>query len=158
MKHFCISKFKNSEHFQETFNSFNDIGDNISIDSYLHIEDKYLEVLFNIINKLNNKNFYLKNLSDFRANREDIRFHKLSEPFIKLCGGQAVNSNELELLIRMSLRNLLWVRLETDSGDYICFGDDLHSYIGLSSSNSLDISAVLTDGIYADECEVDMWG
>lgn len=161
MKHFCISKFKSEDHFNTTWNSFDDIGKTIEgslldKDQYLVTENAYVKTLIAFIKKIGISSFRLERFFDSRFDiKEKEQAADIREPYKKFCGGQLVDESEIELLIRLSLRNFVSIRLITDAGSYMCFGEDLYAYVGFSEE--INLAILVESELFIEECEEDIF-
>ena len=164
MNHLLISKACESN--ASSCTSFSDIGKEMSgeiltRDRYLQMENQYLEVVDNYLDKsgCEAKDFKIVGLEDNRGtvNEEGV-FFSLENPKIKLCAGESVLKAEFFLLIRLSLRDLLWTRFETEDGCYITFGQDMHMYIGFPDEMEIACADLSIGELRAVEREEDPHG
>ena len=161
MNHVLISKACESN--DSSWTSFSDIGKEISgetltRDRYLQMENQYLESIDNYLDKsgCEAKDFKIVGLEDNRGrvNEEGV-FFSLENPKIKLFAGESGLKADMFLLIRLSLRDLLWARFETEDGCYITFGHDMHMYIGFPDERKVACADLSIGELCAVECEDD---
>lgn len=69
----------------------------------------------------------------------------------KISEGMLVGEAELDCVVRLALREVIWCRLEGPSGFYVHFGYDYYMYIG-SESSELE-TPLLPSEIYAEPFE-----
>lgn len=161
MKHLSISKFENSD--DESWTSFSDIGkeidgDVLTYDSYFNAESSYLEFIVQLLDLLDMEasDFQIKTLEDNRGQySEKSLYVGIEFPRLKLCGGDNLTNGELSSLIRLCLRDLMWLRLESKSGDYITFGHDFHMHVGVTKEINLDKFSFSISRLYIVPCDED---
>ncbi|MEP0176628.1 MAG: hypothetical protein ABJH28_09230 [Paraglaciecola sp.] len=161
MKHFSISKFENRD--DESWTSFSDIGKEIdnevlTYDSYFNTESSYLNFASQLLELLDMEasDFHIKSLEDNRGQySEKSLYAGIEFPRLKLCGGDNLTNSELFSLIRLCLRDLMWLRLESMYGDYITFGHDFHMHVGVTKEINLDKLNFSKSKLYIVPCDED---
>lgn len=161
MNHIAVSRCDVSS--EKTWSSVSDIGREISgeiltVKSYLEVEDQYVELMKTYLDNLNydDKSFKIVSLEDRRGQYEldDLSF-SLSNSKMKFCGGDYIANDDIMLLVRLCLRDLLWIRLEANDSSYITFGHDMSIYIGSPNNEIISIYSPSMDGLDVKVCDED---
>jgi hypothetical protein len=161
MKHLSISKFENSN--DKSWTSFSDIGqevgeDFLTLETYIKTESMYVDFVFELfkLSSMKVNDFKIKNLEDNRGQFNGENYYTgIEYPKIKLCGGENTNESQLSSLIKLSLRDLLWLRLESETGAYITFGHDFYLHVGIPEGIDLDESCFSRSHLNVTLCDED---
>jgi hypothetical protein len=151
MKHFKLSKYSNADYedVESTWTSVSDIGqrfnNNILIrEKYLLVEDGYIDVLHSFINCNKCGSFRVLRYEDNRGLKvHEGNYFNISEPMLKIRGGEVLSVDTMLVLFRLCLRETMWLRLQSESGCYISFGYDF--YVNLGGPDNIEISQKLLD-------------
>jgi hypothetical protein len=120
----------------DDWTSASDIGERYSLtaEDYLAQEDAYWEAAREIFSRLQIRSLTISEVEiELPLRRLGIpQLEKLSDhPVLrKLSEGSNVDILEFEVLFRLGLREMLWVRAKADKNTYVHFGYDLYVYIG----------------------------
>ena len=158
MKHYQISKYGDQE--SDTWSAVTDIGDvyqgeRLSQEEYLRVENLYIKFIERFLAQ-NTTTYKVKFLMDLRGeDGADKSLFNLDSCNIKIRGGEYLDAESIITISRLCLRDLMGVRLETDSGSYIAFGSDLYLRIGVSDDyeGCLDGSAI--NGLFVNQMDND---
>ncbi|MFW7523983.1 hypothetical protein ACODM8_07565 [Vibrio ostreicida] len=157
MKHYQISKY--GVHSFEEWTSITEIGDvfndiELTREEYLRVENNYLTFIEKIIDCYP-QSYQIKSIMDLRNMNEfsDISFNLLMN-CIYVREGEYVDKEKILAISQLCLREMMGVRLESDSGSYITFGDDFYLRVGISEELNLS-SVVEVEDIYIREMKFD---
>lgn len=133
-------------------------GKKLTAADYLRMEDSYVTAVLRFFNAsglphlrvtcLDNK-FADDNLAQIKATQ-----HGLSDPAMADMvphEDQQVGRNEIELICRMILRNIIWCKLEFAGQFFVHFGWDFYMYIGTVSDTSDAAEQIRADGLFVEE-------
>lgn len=134
--HYLIDEWTSPSEIGKTFGA-----SVFTVNDYLSIEQKYIDsiILFFKYSKLE----YLR-ISSLEANKISLYYTnlipKLKEDLpdlsvIKYNEDQVIRINELSILCKLILRNVLWCRLSFDDKFEVFFGEDFYVYISTIQSN-----------------------
>ncbi|MBV1881336.1 MAG: hypothetical protein KUG82_06865 [Pseudomonadales bacterium] len=141
MLHISISKFSDSD--DESWSSVSDIGkqvcgESLTKDEYLRVEGLYVKSVIKFA-ELAGFGFRIRELEDRRGLIDDESpYFDLIDCKVKLCGGDEVSIEQMETLVRLCMREILWMRFENSQGCYISFGYDFYMHFGFPESMKLD--------------------
>ena len=158
MRHYQVSKFLEGE--GESWSSVTDIGKvfsgkQLSVDEYITVENIYIEVIAKFINKIK-KRFKVKFLMDLRGEDDAEQWlFEIDNPYLKVRGGEYLGRDDILSLCRLSLRDLLGIRLQSDDGDYITFGHDFYLRLGVSSSSDIVLTELMCADLFFKEMDND---
>lgn len=156
MKHYQISKYSGQE--GDTWSAVTDIGkiyegERLSQAEYLRVEDLYIKFIERFLTK-NTATYKVKFLMDLRGeDGADKSLFNLDSWNIKIRGGEYLDTASIITISRLSLRDLMGLRLEADCGSYIAFGYDFYLRIGVSDECCLDTSS--TNGLFINQMDND---
>ena len=132
-------------------------GKELTTADYLRMEDKYIRAMLNF--------FDASGLPHLRVTCLEKRFAGESIAQIKttqleLCDPAIVNMvlqedqqaarNEVELICRMVLRNIIWCKLEFAGQFFVHFGWDFYMYIGMASDLSGAAEQTAADDLFVE--------
>lgn len=142
----------------DTWTSSSDIGEvydsrELTIKDYLTIEDGYVTCIKDLISLTNITKFRISELEDYREGNCAEYRKSFGDNLcdLTLKAKQIINEIELESIIRLSLREELWCKLETENS-FIHFGQDFYCYVGLPLGTDMNVLTV-PEGIYIEEFE-----
>ena len=111
--------------------SYSDIGEILTSDEYILIENNYIEAVKIImeLNKCEDLNIrYLEKFS-YRKGLTVEEDKKLYKEYIKIEDKQKINYKNIEIILKLILRNIIWCDLINLSKRlYIRFGYDYYMY------------------------------
>jgi hypothetical protein len=117
-------------------------GEKLSFDSYLEVENRYVEAAKRFFNYHNCKAFSIKGLekNDF-SNYQYADRGSLINVYDSIVGGSILPIKDLEIVIRLILRELIWAELycQDDESIAIRFGHDFYMYFN-SDKNWSDLA------------------
>ena len=139
----------------DTWTSASDIGKvyegaRFTLADYLKIEDGYVLCVNKILSFVNDVSLVISEFEDYR-DKSPANYHKVFND--ELYGLTFKKNNiilgDLDALIRLSLREEVWCKLECPEA-FIHFGYDFYCYVGVP--DYVDVSEMqLPDGIYIEE-------
>ncbi|WP_165224334.1 hypothetical protein [Aquisphaera insulae] len=123
-----------------TFNEFTSasdvgkkIGDiNVSVEIYLFSDDAYVLCVRRLLEASRVSSLRILQLEDKRGTTLlDSEIEKLRPASLgPVYEGMVVSGTNLDKVVRMTLRELIWCKLIGDNGVYVNFGYDYYMYIG----------------------------
>lgn len=133
MKHISITIGK--QRHWESFSDINNVydGKKLTFEDYYAVEKLFIRAIHNFLDhlQLTPSDFKIIGLEDSRGQNIQKEFYKsIEHPRQKLCGGDNLIDEHFDSLIQLSLRDLLWLRMESNNGAYITFGHDLTCFYG----------------------------
>lgn len=144
---------------KEEWSSFSDIGHTfghkkLTYDEYLAIENKYIEAVVLFMDYLKIESLMLSNLEKKDKHLEKNAFYdqKLATTYKKLKIGQHIKKQEISYIIRLTLRENIWCKLE-DELMYVHFGYDYYMYIGSPESTTSVIQNIEKSGLFVESFE-----
>lgn len=158
MNHYQISKYGAED--DGSWTSVTDIGENfdgvkLTQSNYSDIESLYLEAVKQFVGKLGAK-FKIKFLMDLRGeDNSERKLFDMKSPYLKFRGGEYVDINSIPTITQLCLRELMGIRLQTDSDDYICFGYDYYLRLGSPSIGLDELTPLIPTGLFVKEMEND---
>ncbi|MGF1708916.1 hypothetical protein [Enterovibrio baiacu] len=160
MQHYQISKYK--ELNQQTWSSITDIGNifegiTLTWESYIHTESLYIKLIKKFVSS-NKCEFKVHSYLDLRDDSDPIELYRelkdLKKP-IEI--NSYLTESRIEEVSRYCLRDLMGIRLVTDDGTYITFGDDLYLRIGIDKNNHINLNDIVPEGIYVKKIKHAPW-
>jgi hypothetical protein len=137
--------YRNSlgSYLKDDWTAISDIGkiyknQKFTIDEYLKVEDRYIEVILLFMIFLNLKSLYITYLEKNNTildNKNIPYSSSMLELYEKISVGKQINIKEVSDIARLVLRELLWCKLE-NKNMFVHFGDDYYMYIGTSKEIS----------------------
>lgn len=124
-------------------------GETLTCARYLAVEDAYVDSVhrfMQVVKVMCMRVVDLEITGEVAALPEPLvdeasaRLHRVSD-------GQQVAGEQLDWVVRLALRELLWCRLEGERGFYVHFGYDYYMYIG---SDCELVPPPLPEGMYAE--------
>ncbi len=140
----------------DEFTSISDIGktyDNHQLTPQLYIlnEDSYVNCVRNFMTAAGIKRMWISDLEDKRRlGKCNIDVERLRPTNVMVIyDGMSVEEENIDKIVRLNLRELIWCKLIDDNGSYVHFGYDFYMYIR-DNSNSLNL-AIPPQGIFYEE-------
>jgi len=161
MKHFELKKNINEN--DTGWSSVSDIGKTfdgkiLNQEDYLTVEANFIEVLHSFL--LNGKcgSFSVRRFADDRGLAwAGDRYFDIDNPLLKIRGGETLEVDTMLTLFRLCLREIMWIRLESESGCYINLGRDLCAYLGVADDARIDFELITTLGLILEKTDEDPW-
>lgn len=159
MIHYGISK--NNDKYNDSWTSISDVGKEISgtvltLDEYERVESYYIKYILSFYSLKGVGQFKIKSIEDDRRDGfYEGRYTGLENYKVEFEKNEFLSSKELELVSRLCLREMLWVRLETESGCYITFGHDLNLRIGFPKEIEPSNGFIRVDGLFITKYDFD---
>lgn len=104
----------------------------LTADDYVLIEDDYVTTVREFLSRIGIDNLVVCELEDrqqsgiVNASVDKIR----PASIVSLSDGMTVKGNEIEMIVRLAIRELIWCKLTGSHNTYIHFGYDLYMYLG----------------------------
>ncbi|MED4280037.1 hypothetical protein [Priestia megaterium] len=117
------------------------------MDEYLKVEKKYINAVVTFMNEMNINKLYIKGLEQWS---EDIEVQNATEFISKLWIGQWISIQEVKELVKLTLRNAVWCKLELKNQFFVHFGYDYYMYIGTSHECSNAFKKVVLTGLHVE--------
>ncbi|TJZ32326.1 hypothetical protein FA002_24455 [Priestia megaterium] len=117
------------------------------MDEYLKVEKKYINAVVTFMNEMNINKLYIKGLEQWS---EDIEAQNATEFISKLWIGQWISIQEIKELVKLTLRNAVWCKLELKNQFFVHFGYDYYMYIGTSHECSNAFKKVALTGLHVE--------
>ncbi|MBY0090319.1 hypothetical protein H7S74_28905 [Priestia aryabhattai] len=117
------------------------------MDEYLKVEKKYINAVVTFMNEMNINKLYIKGLEQWS---EDIEAQNATEFISKLWIGQWISIQEVKELVKLTLRNAVWCKLELKNQFFVHFGYDYYMYIGTSHECSNAFKKVALTGLHVE--------
>ena len=121
----------------DEFTSVSDVGKlinnhKISADEYLNAEDAYVCCVRKLLDVSHTNSLQILELEDKRENMlVDPEVERLRPALLDtVYEGMVVSDEDLDKIVRMALREVIWCKLTGSNGVYVHFGYDLYMYIG----------------------------
>ncbi|MED4531197.1 hypothetical protein [Metabacillus fastidiosus] len=127
---------------------FSDVGKTVSLEKYLQVEQKYVNAIIAFMNEMDINKLYINDLEQYS---EEIRAQNVTEFVSKLWIGKGITIGEIEELIKLTLRNVIWCKLELKKQFFVHFGYDYYMYIGARENCYRTQEKVTSSGLYIEE-------
>lgn len=162
MRFYRVTKYNpsyrdiNGSYILDDWTSVSDIGKKfngsvLTENIYLQMEDNYIEYLSAFLKKTR-ENF---NAQCFEDKRDERSLKNYSFNLDRCIVGSEtlrdIIAEDVLLVSRMCLRELVWCKLESDFGDFIHFGYDYYMYLGFNDSVHEEINWPSLDDIYVED-------
>ncbi len=152
MKSIRISKYnpiyrdKSGSYTKEDWTSISDIGkifegSKLALKDYLFIENKYVDLLINILKQNDINSLIVNELEVYEFEKYDSELKIKNDKEYK-------NYNDIGTIIKLSLRENMWCKLLGRNNFRITFGYDYYVYV--DSDNEIEIESKL-DEIYVED-------
>ncbi|GIU52753.1 hypothetical protein TUM4438_46180 [Shewanella sairae] len=157
MNHLRLSQFTNSD--EGSWSAVSDIGKiyNSKLftqNEYMRVENLYINAIHNVLDVVGCGNFRISMYEDKRGYENvEARIFNIDDPYVKIRGGEYISNHLLYTLCRLCLRELMWLRLESDNGCYITFGYDFCVRMGIPEN--MEVLSVIPDGIFLNKMDDD---
>ena len=143
---------------KDEWTSVSDIGRMYSggvftLSDYLATEEAYVETVRRFLASTGDNSLRVSGL-EFKADCGTLPSELAAEAEIRLRmlrEGMEVLGQNLDWVVRLNLRELVWCRLEGKGGLYVHFGYDYYMYVGIEANDFVLPS--LPPHIYAEPCE-----
>lgn len=145
----------------EDWTSISDVGKNFSgrlftFEEYLSVENKYISSGLHFFNETDLKNLSVVGLEqkqDQKRNIKDARFSGIEYVKKNFSEGMKIYGSNLPQLCRLTLREIIWCRLESNQKFYIHFGWDFYMYIGTSIKSDSSVAFASKQGLFVEEMQ-----
>jgi hypothetical protein len=133
----------------KTFN-----GKEFTLDEYLQIEAAYIDSAIKLIEEscINSLRILGLECNISEEDRTSLLFEKEFEKLV-LKEDLLVNKNEIRLICKMVLRNLLWCQLFSKDSFFVHFGWDYYMYIGSFVNCSTAIEFAENNGLFVEQIQ-----
>lgn len=144
---------------QEEWTSVTDVGKSflghtVQLSDYLSTENAYVETVHRFLEQCQVHHLRLRDLEQYDENCDllpDALIEESKQWMRTITADQTLGGVALERAIRLTLRELIWCRLEGEAGFYVHFGYDYYMYIG--SDRIASTPPELPPGIYVERFE-----
>ena len=149
MKQYRVTKYNpayrnnDGSYSNKEWTSFSDVGNSVTEDEYINIENSYIESALKFLEEYNVTTLSIKELEN-SGNCE--------EPGIKLVNGEALDLESLHKVIRNILREKYWAKLESDNA-FIHLGWDYYMYIGVPNEANKAKEYAVSKGLFVEEIQ-----
>jgi hypothetical protein len=112
------------------------IGSEVSLEDYLRVEDAYYHSIRHFMADGNISNLKVRSLETHKSVSPSLAKSGLDSILLnrpKLSNKSVLAQGDLEQVIRMNLRGLIWCKLKNASRFFVHFGHDYYMYIGSDS-------------------------
>jgi hypothetical protein len=126
-------------------------GKTLVIDEYLRVESAYAAAARAFFQEAGCPALTVVDLeaNDVQPGTVALGLADLVDPPVQ--EGESVGDAQLERLCRLNLRELVWCKLEAESGAfYVHFGQDFYMYIGTQAPSEAVIWRVVASGLFVD--------
>lgn len=153
--------YRNSSgaYLKNEWTSISEIGDvfddwRLTYKRYKQVEDSYVKTILIFMDFLKEKTLRITNLEkNSDVLKKNSQYSKsMCDIFAKASIGDLVSREEVEKLARLSLRQDLWCKLESEKM-YVHIGDDYYMFIGSSSISDSLIEKIEKMGLFVEEFE-----
>ena len=131
----------------EEWTCFSEVGTKVSMEEYQKQEEKYLHAVTTFMAEMSLNKVYVIALEQW----SDEVINQNAEEFLsKIWVGKAVTIQEVRELVKLTLRNAIWCKLEYKKQLFIHFGYDYYMYIGASEECTKAKEIVKETGLFID--------
>ncbi|MGV7002449.1 hypothetical protein ACWA2C_27820 [Priestia megaterium] len=142
-----LKRDNNGYFLNDEWTCFSEVGINVEMDEYLKVEKKYINAVITFMNEMNINKLYIKGLEQWS---EDIEAQNATEFISKLWIGQWISIQEVKKLVKLTLRNAVWCKLELGNQFFVHFGYDYYMYIGTSQKCFNALEKVVLTGLHVE--------
>ena len=136
----------------DEYTSVSDIGSSfdgkiLTTQEYLTIEDAYVATVRRLLTLSNVGYLYVTDLENWHRDTTTLRHVEFLRPskLSALHDGLVVRGGDIDRLVRLVLRELVWCRLAGPHGLYVHFGYDYYIFLGCKN---LDAMGPVPPGMY----------
>lgn len=140
--------------------SFNDIGNNLTLNEYIATENKYIKAVQLFmkclgINKLTIKALEKRiELSKKAKKYSKLYPQKMNRLFASLKEDYILDKDAIEMVCRLALRENLWCKLnDPNNRMFVHFGYDYYMYIGVEKSCKNTVDEINKQGLFVEVFE-----
>ena len=119
---------------------------------YFAIEDKYWETIKYLLELCNIRTLRVCKLykdKDIPQLFTNNKFFDISPLENANLNGKTISLPEIEMVVRLCLREEIWCKLESENGSYVDFGYDYYMYFGTNIEHTIDPEKI-PNGIFVE--------
>jgi hypothetical protein len=126
-------------------------GKTFTKEEYLEVEDRYVAAAEEFFRESGLETLLVSDLRQSGEIASHITEHGLDDiKDVGLSEGQPVTAKELDPIMRLLLREVLWCKLENPGKFFIHIGWDYYMYIGCSENLTGAVAKTNKDGLYVE--------
>ncbi len=151
-----INRDSSGKYIADEWTSVSDIGQTFSkkifdVDEYLRIEKNYVNAAVQMVEEFQVSNLRIVEIEEYRAFNHLPHILVESTQYLmeSFSSDIVIGKNNIQDIIRLVLRELIWCKVIGDEGFYIHFGYDYYMYIG--SDRESDIKWEKLPGVFVEQ-------
>jgi hypothetical protein len=117
---------------EEEWTSFSDVGTKVDIETYTKTELAYVNTIVETMQELELSTLILEELE---VSIDEIKDQNIVRFLSKIKKGKSVNTEEIKELAKLTLREIIWCKLNYKEKLFVHFGFDFYMYIGTNEEN-----------------------
>jgi hypothetical protein len=120
---------------------------------YLKTEDAYVESVRRFLSTVKIGSLFISGLemkNDHTVPPEYLT-KELDQMLFSIHEGEEISGLQIDLVVRLNLRELIWCRLKGKNGTYVHFGYDYYMYLGCQTGNF--VFSQIPAGMFAEPFE-----
>jgi len=130
-------------------------GQILSFESYLHVEDKYVQAVLDFSKYFSVPSLKIVGLEKYsetlKVSNERWYTEELKKVYSLIEEGLDVSNENIEYVCKLILRNDLWCKLEYEKRMFIHFGYDYYMYIVSDGYNEELLNKISDNGLFVEQ-------
>lgn len=131
----------------EEWTSYSEVGKKLNEEEYLIVEQKYINAIKIFMTELGIKKLQIMDLESYL---EEDSTQTTTDFISNLSAGDKVSFHEVERLAQLTLREVVWCKLEFEDELYVHFGYDYYMYIGINKECKRVVQKIEKSGLFVE--------
>ena len=131
----------------EEWTCFSEVGTKVRIEEYRITEQNYLNAISSFMAEMDLNRLYV---TDLEQSSEEVKSQKATKFLSKIWIGKAITVQEVQELVKLTLRNVIWCKIGIKNQFFVHFGYDYYMYIGTHRDCTKARDAVTRSGLFVE--------